>query len=295
MYLIDRYLERVDFKDYEDFHKNLKYKPVTSFNFGYDVVDEYARLVPEKRALVWCNDKGEEKIFTFSDISRLSNKIANMLLSKGIKKGDFVMTMLNRRYEFYLVNVACCKIGAILIPATYLLTAKDIAYRINNAGVKALFAINESGVSEYIDEAIAQCPTLRYVFTIGKRDGFIDLHSEMESYPDTLNIPEHKKPKLTDTMLVYFTSGTTGYPKMVAHNFKYPLGHIMTAYYWHAVVDDGLHFTMAESGWAKFSWGKIYGQWLAGTAVFCYDYYGRFTPTDVLPLICKYKITTFCA
>ena len=295
MYLIDRYLERVDFKDYEDFSKNLNYKPVTSFNFGYDVVDEYARLVPEKRALVWCNDRGEEKVFTFADISRLSNKVANMLLSKGVKKGDFVMTMLNRRYEFYLVSVACCKIGAVLIPATYLLTAKDIAYRINNAGVKALFTINESGVAEYIDEAKTQCPTLQYVFTIGERKGFIDMHKEMESYPDTLNLPEHKKPKLTDNMLVYFTSGTTGYPKMVAHNFKYPLGHIMTAYYWHAVVDDGLHFTMAESGWAKFSWGKIYGQWLAGTAVFCYDYYGRFTPTDVLPLISKYKITTFCA
>jgi len=295
MYLIDRYLEKVDFKDYKDFSCNLKYKPVNAFNFGYDVVDEYARLTPNKRALVWCNNLGEEHFFTFSDISRLSNKVANVLLAHGIKKGDFVMTMLNRRYEYYLVNVACCKIGAILIPATYLLTVKDIAYRINNAGVKALFCINEKEVINYVDEARPKCETLKCAFTIGKADGYLDLHEEMEKVSDVLALTDEEKPALNDTMLVYFTSGTTGYPKMVAHNFKYPLGHIMTAYYWHAVVDDGLHFTMAETGWAKFSWGKLYGQWLAGSAVFCYDYYGKFTPTDVLPLIAKYKITTFCA
>ncbi|MBO5773847.1 MAG: AMP-binding protein, partial [Clostridia bacterium] len=295
MYLIDRYLEKVDFKDYEDFSCNLKYKPVSAFNFGYDVVDEYARLTPNKRALVWCNNLGEEHSFTFSDISRLSNKVANVLLAHGIKKGDFVMTMLNRRYEYYLVNVACCKIGAILIPATYLLTVKDIAYRINNAGVKALFCINEKEVIDYVNEARPKCNSLQCAFTIGKADGYLDLHEEMEKASDILTLTDEEKPTLNDTMLVYFTSGTTGYPKMVAHNFKYPLGHIMTAYYWHAVVDDGLHFTMAETGWAKFSWGKLYGQWLAGSAVFCYDYYGKFTPTDVLPLISKYKITTFCA
>ena len=295
MYLIDRYLEKVDFKDYEDFSCNLKYKPVSAFNFGYDVVDEYARLTPNKRALVWCNNLGEEHSFTFSDISRLSNKVANVLLAHGIKKGDFVMTMLNRRYEYYLVNVACCKIGAILIPATYLLTVKDIAYRINNAGVKALFCINEKEVLDYVNEARPKCASLECAFTIGKADGYLDLHEEMDKVSDVLALKDEEKPTLNDTMLVYFTSGTTGYPKMVAHNFKYPLGHIMTAYYWHAVVDDGLHFTMAETGWAKFSWGKLYGQWLAGSAVFCYDYYGKFTPTDVLPLISKYKITTFCA
>ncbi len=295
MYLIDRYLEKVDFKNYNDFIANLRYKPITNFNFGYDVVDEYARVTPSKRALVWCNNLGEERTFTFSDISRLSNKIANMLLKMGIKKGDCVMTMLNRRYEYYLVNVACCKIGAVIIPATYLLTVKDIAYRINNAEVKALFTINEDEVINYVNEARTSCESLKYAFTIGKREGYLDLHEEMDAMSDVLELEEKEKPSLDDTMLVYFTSGTTGYPKMVAHNFKYPLGHIMTAYYWHAVVDDGLHFTMAETGWAKFSWGKLYGQWLAGSAVFCYDYYGRFTPTDILPLIAKYKITTFCA
>lgn len=295
MNLVSRYLERTEFKDYEDYHANLRYKPVEKFNFAYDVVDEYARLCPDKKAIVWCNNHGEERIITFGELSSLSNRLANMLRAKGLKKGDFVMTMLNRRYEYYLVNVACCKLGVVLIPATYLLTVKDIAYRCNNADVKALFAINEDEVIDYINEAEPKCATLRYKFTIGEREGYLDMDTEMMKYSDVLELTEEERPALHDTMMVYFTSGTTGQPKMVMHDFKYPLGHIMTAYYWQAVVDDGIHFTMAESGWAKFSWGKIYGQWIAGSAVFCYDYYGRFTPTDILPLLSKYKITTFCA
>lgn len=295
MNLVSRYLERTEFKDYEDYHANLRYKPVEKFNFAYDVVDEYARLCPDKKAIVWCNNHGEERIITFGELSSLSNRLANMLRAKGLKKGDFVMTMLNRRYEYYLVNVACCKLGVVLIPATYLLTVKDIAYRCNNADVKALFAINEDEVIDYINEAEPKCATLRYKFTIGEREGYLDMDTEIMKYSDVLELTEEERPALHDTMMVYFTSGTTGQPKMVMHDFKYPLGHIMTAYYWQAVVDDGIHFTMAESGWAKFSWGKIYGQWIAGSAVFCYDYYGRFTPTDILPLLAKYKITTFCA
>ena len=295
MNLVSRYLERTEFKDYEDYHANLRYKPVEKFNFAYDVVDEYARLCPDKKAIVWCNNHGEERIITFGELSALSNRLANMLRAKGLKKGDFVMTMLNRRYEYYLVNVACCKLGVVLIPATYLLTVKDIAYRCNNADVKALFAINENEVIDYINEAEPKCATLEYKFTIGEREGYIDMDTEMMKYSDVLELTEEERPALHDTMMVYFTSGTTGQPKMVMHDFKYPLGHIMTAYYWQSVVDDGIHFTMAESGWAKFSWGKIYGQWIAGSAVFCYDYYGRFTPTDILPLLAKYKITTFCA
>ena len=295
MNLVSRYLERTEFKDYEDYHANLRYKPVEKFNFAYDIVDEYARLCPDKKAIVWCNNHGEERIITFGELSALSNRLANMLRAKGLKKGDFVMTMLNRRYEYYLVNVACCKLGVVLIPATYLLTVKDIAYRCNNADVKALFAINEDEVIDYINEAEPKCATLRYKFTIGEREGYLDMDTEMMKYSDVLELTDEERPALHDTMMVYFTSGTTGQPKMVMHDFKYPLGHIMTAYYWQAVVDDGIHFTMAESGWAKFSWGKIYGQWIAGSAVFCYDYYGRFTPTDILPLLAKYKITTFCA
>ena len=158
-----------------------------------------------------------------------------------------------------------------------------------------MFAINEDEVIDYINEAEPKCATLRYKFTIGEREGYLDMDTEMMKYSDVLELTDEERPALHDTMMVYFTSGTTGQPKMVMHDFKYPLGHIMTAYYWQAVVDDGIHFTMAESGWAKFSWGKIYGQWIAGSAVFCYDYYGRFTPTDILPLLAKYKITTFCA
>lgn len=295
MNLVSRYLERTEFKDYEDYHANLRYKPVEKFNFAYDIVDEYARLCPDKKAIVWCNNHGEERIITFGELSSLSNRLANMLRAKGLKKGDFVMTMLNRRYEYYLVNVACCKLGVVIIPATYLLTVKDIAYRCNNADVKALFAINEDEVIDYINEAEPKCATLKYKFTIGEREGYLDMDTEMMKYSDVLELTDEERPALHDTMMVYFTSGTTGQPKMVMHDFKYPLGHIMTAYYWQAVVDDGIHFTMAESGWAKFSWGKIYGQWIAGSAVFCYDYYGRFTPTDILPLLAKYKITTFCA
>lgn len=295
MNLLSKYLNRVDFADYKDFSENVQIKHVDSFNFAYDVVDEYARICPDKKALVWCNNHGEEKIITFGELSKLSNQAANMLKDKGFKKGDFLMTMLNKRYEYYIINIACCKLGVVLIPATFLLTVKDIEYRCNSAEVKALIAINEDDVINYIKDALPNCNTLEYLFTIGSREGFIDLDAEIAKYSDVLTMQPEELPSINDTMLVYFTSGTTGYPKMVANSFKYPLGHIMTAYFWHAVVDDGLHFTMAESGWAKFSWGKLYGQWIAGSAVFCYDYYGRFTPTDVLPLISKYGITTFCA
>lgn len=156
-----------------------------------------------------------------------------------------------------------------------------------------MVVINEREVTDYVLEAKKDLPDLKLLFTVGDCEGFLDFHKEMDKYSDTVTVLD--PPHINDKMLVYFTSGTTGFPKMVTHNYKYPLGHIMTAYFWQAVVDDGLHFTMAETGWAKFSWGKIYGQWLAGSAVFCYDYYGRFTPTDVLPLLSKYKITTFCA
>jgi len=293
MNLLSRYLKRVDFESYEDFVKNFEFKPVESFNFAYDVVDEYARIAPEKRAIVWCNHEGDEKIITFGELKKLTDKTANMLLGLGLKKGDFIMTMLNRRYEYYLLNIACCKLGVVLVPATFLLTVKDIEYRCNSADVKAIFCINEKEVTDYVKEAAPECKSLKYLFTIGDCEGFLDFHKELEKYSDDL--PPQPRPALDDTMLVYFTSGTTGYPKMVMLNYKYPLGHVITAYYWQGVVDDGLHFTMAETGWAKFSWGKLYGQWLAGSAVFNYDYYGRFTPTDVIPLISKYKITTFCA
>jgi len=292
MNLLNRFLERQDYSDYDDFFENCKLKlPNEGFNFGYDIIDEYARLAPKKRALVWCNDKGEEKLLSFSDLSALSNKSANLLLSHGVKKGDIVMTMLNRRWEYWAVAVACHKIGAILIPATFMLTPKDLAYRINSAHVKLLLCINEDATIDAINEAKTQLPNDLIYFTLGKREGFLDFSAMNGCSADLKRIPN----KNDDEMLVYFTSGTTGFPKMVSHNYLYPIGHIYNARYWHKVVDDGLHFTAAETGWAKCSWGKIYGQWIAGTALFAYDYYGKFTPTDFLTLIEKYGVNTFCA
>lgn len=293
MNLLDRYLTHIDAKDYDDFSKHTDIRVPDNFNFGYDVVDEYARLTPNKRALVWCNDKGEERFFTFADIKRLSDKACNLLLSYGLKKGDFIMTMLNRRYEYWIMAVACHKLGIVIVPATFLLTAKDIAYRCNNADVKLLFVTNETEVLRHVKEAIPLCNELKAVFTTGEREGFINLDKAIDDADD--NFVKPWDTNNDDMLLVYFTSGTTGNPKMVAHKALYPLGHIITAKYWQSVIDDGLHLTMAETGWAKCSWGRIYGQWLAGTAIFVYDYFGKFTPTDILPLLSKYGVTTFCA
>lgn len=293
MNLLDRYLTHIDAKDYDDFSKHTDIRVPDNFNFGYDVVDEYARLTPDKRALVWCNDKGEERFFTFADIKRLSDKACNLLLSYGLKKGDFIMTMLNRRYEYWIMAVACHKLGIVIVPATFLLTAKDIAYRCNNADVKLLFVTNETEVLRHVKEAIPLCNELKAVFTTGEREGFINLDKAIDDADD--NFVKPWDTNNDDMLLVYFTSGTTGNPKMVAHKALYPLGHIITAKYWQSVIDDGLHLTMAETGWAKCSWGRIYGQWLAGTAIFVYDYFGKFTPTDILPLLSKYGVTTFCA
>lgn len=293
MNLLDRYLTHIDAKDYDDFSKHTDIRVPDNFNFGYDVVDEYARLTPDKRALVWCNDKGKERFFTFADIKRLSDKACNLLLSYGLKKGDFIMTMLNRRYEYWIMAVACHKLGIVIVPATFLLTAKDIAYRCNNADVKLLFVTNETEVLRHVKEAIPLCNELKAVFTTGEREGFINLDKAIDESDD--NFVKPWDTNNDDMLLVYFTSGTTGNPKMVAHKALYPLGHIITAKYWQSVIDDGLHLTMAETGWAKCSWGRIYGQWLAGTAIFVYDYFGKFTPTDILPLLSKYGVTTFCA
>ncbi len=293
MNLLSKYLNKLDFDNYDDF-KSAKLNVPTDFNFGYDIVDEYAKLCPEKRALVWCNSYGDEKILTFKEISEKSNKFVNFLIKLGVKKGDYVMTMLNRRWEYWIAVVACHKLGAVIIPATHLLTPKDIYYRCNNAEVKILLATTEEDVVEHIVSALPKCKTLIECLFTAKIEGFRCFDEEVAKESPLL--PEGlEKPHGQENMLCYFTSGTTGMPKMVQHDYEYPLGHIFTAYFWQQVVDDGLHFTMAETGWAKCSWGKIYGQWIAGTAIFAYDYHGRFTPTDILPLIEKYRITTFCA
>lgn len=293
MNLLSKFLKEVEFKDYDDFNKNANIAAPTDFNFGYDVVDEYAKLSPEKIAVVWCNDKGDEKIITFGELKTLSDKVCNIILSHGLKKGDFLMTMLGRRYEYWIIATACHKLGVVIVPATFLLTAKDIAYRCNNAEVKLLFVTCENEVLKHVSEAIPMCKSLLAVYTNGDREGMINSNIAIASASAKFAKPWNTTND--DMFLVYFTSGTTGEPKMVAHKALYPLGHIITAKYWQDVKDDGLHFTMAESGWAKCSWGKIYGQWISGAAIFAYDYFGKFNPVDILPLIQKYKITSFCA
>lgn len=292
MNLVDRFLDRTDFKDYEDFRQNGKLKVPEKFNFAYDVIDEYARLAPDKKAILWCNDKGEEKVITFKELSLLANKAANVLKSRGLKKGDIIMTMLNRRWEYWVTVIACHKAGIVIIPATFLLTPKDIEYRIKGAGAKCLIATNEEVVLENIDNAKKSLPEDMIYFTTGERDGYADYTAEMQDASDEW---ERVETDLNDESMVYFTSGTTGYPKMVAHNFLYPLGFIYNAVFWHKVKDDGLHFTASESGWAKCSWGKLYGQWIAGACLFIYDYLHKFKPTDLLERIEKYRIDTFCA
>ena len=263
-----------------------------NFNFAYDVVDVIAQATPERRAMLWCNDEGEEHTFSFGDIKKYSDKTANMLLAHGIQKGDKVLLILKRHYEFWFTILALHKIGAIAVPATNLLTTKDIVYRIQSASIKAVVCTADGNLPDYVNEAQKECDTLTVKFIVrGKKDGWLDYAAEMESAPEELPRFENSK---FDDMLLYFTSGTAGYPKMVVHNYAYPLAHIMTAKYWHNVDPDGLHLTVAETGWAKAVWGKLYGQWLLAAGIFVYDF-DKFCPDKVLEKIEQYKITTFCA
>ena len=290
-------VEDREFTSFEDFKKHCRLKTKPDFNFAYDIVDKYATDFPGKRALVWINDEGEEKTFTFDDISRESKRAAYWLASKGIKKGDTVMLVLRRRYEWWILMPARHRIGAIVIPATDQLLESDIEYRTNAADVKMIISYDNPIIQGEIDKALPNSKTVQYLVTVGKekRDGWISFHDEYEKAPAEFPRPvgeaaTHNK----DPMLLYFTSGTSGYPKMVLQDYDYPIGHIMTAKYWHGVVEDGLHLTIAETGWAKSTWGKLYGQWIAGTALFVYDM-NMFKPAKMLEMIAKYELTTFCA
>ena len=295
--MLSKYLEKTSFDSYDDFKKNFKIKVPDNFNFGFDIVDEFAKSDPKKKAIVWCNDKGDCSEFTFSDISRESNKIANFFVSIGIKKGDAVMLILKRRYEYWLSIIALHKIGAVAIPATHLLTAKDIVYRNNKADVKMIVAADDERLLDAIDESQAKSTFLKHKVVIRtKRESWYSFEEEIAKQSSEFSRPTGDNAfKNTDMMLLYFTSGTTGMPKMVAHDFTYPLGHILTAKYWQNVQDNGLHLTLADTGWAKSAWGKIYGQWIAGSAVFVYDYEGKFEPRELLNIIEKHNVTTFCA
>ncbi len=293
----DFLVEDREYKDYDDFSKHCRLKAPKDFNFAYDIIDRYAKEAPEKKALVWIDDNSDEaKVFTFTDISRESKRAAYWLSLKGIKKGDTVMLALRRRYEWWILVPALHRIGAIVINATDQLLQADIEYRTNAADVKMIISYDNPHILGEIEKAMAKSPTVKFLVTVGpEREGWISFHKEYE----TLD-PEFPRPvgeaatHNDDPLLIYFTSGTSGYPKMVLQDYLYPIGHIMTAKYWHGVVDDGLHLTIAETGWAKASWGKIYGQWICGTAQFVYDM-NMLKPDKMLQMISKYGLTTFCA
>ena len=279
-----KFLKKSKFDNYEDYVDNAKLIVPNNFNFSYDVIDELGKETPDKEALLWINDSGEKKSFSFKDLSEMSNAAANFLSSRGLQKGDTVLLFLRRRWEYWILMLAMHKLGVIPIPSTNQLKTEDIDYRIQQADVKAIIAFDDGHVTTEIKNAIA-----------GKDIQFITNDEVAQSLSEMPKTMERVLNENTDTMVIYFTSGTTDMPKMVAHNFMYPLGHINTALFWQRLKDDDIHFTLSESGWAKCSWGKMYGQWLAGSTVFVFDFSGIATAHDLLTAISENKITSFCA
>lgn len=263
-----------------------------NFNFGYDVVDVIAKETPDKRAIVWCNTENEEHIFSFEDVRANSNKMANVFKNAGIGRGDRVMLVLKKHYEYWFAAIALHKLGAVMIPATHMLTVSDFVYRIKAAGIKAVVSTPQDGVPERIKKALEQTGVKAKLWSVRTAaEGYENLSEAMESASDSF---ERIETSVNDPMMLYFTSGTTGYPKGVIHDHSYPLAHIVTAKYWHRAEDGGLHFTVAETGWAKASWGKLYGQWLVGSAVMVYDF-DNFDPKQLIAVINRYSVTSFCA
>lgn len=263
-----------------------------NFNFSYDVIDEIAALEPDRLAIHWVNESGEEHKFTFKDLSEKSNQVANMMLAHGVKKGDMVMAVLKRHYEFWLLAYGLMKIGAILVPATCQLKKKDYVYRFKAADIKYIAATAEDYVTEEVDAALEQYDGMQGKFiTHGSREGWIDFLTELAKYPTTF---ERIETHVEEPMLMYFSSGTTGYPKMVLHKYSLAAAHIITAKHWHHLDENSLHLTVSESGWAKCAWGKMFGQFACGAVTFIYDF-DRFIPANVLKVIQDYKLTSFCA
>jgi len=294
---LSRYLERTDFTGYEDFKANYKLNVPEHFNFGYDIIDEYARIEPEKPALIWYNNDGDEVLrrdFTFGMISELSNRAANVFRSMGIGRGDRVLLILRQRPEAWICIAALCKLGATAIPASFQLTAKDIIYRCEAAQAKAICAIDDDEILKHIAGSVHGCTTVKAVGIVGENipAGCVDFRRAMELASRSLDkvVTDNN-----DIMLMYFSSGTTGMPKMIAHDFTYPLGHITTAKYWQHVEDGGRHLTYSDSGWAKFAWGKIYGQWICGAVLVAFDETGKFQPAKLLACMNDLQLTTFCA
>lgn len=292
--MLEKFIDQIEFTSTQDFADNYHVHIPENFNFGYDVVDEWARTNPDKVALCWLNDKNEHIDFTFKDIKEQSDRAASYFQSLGIGHGDMVMLILKRHYEFWFAIIALHKIGAVAIPATHLLTKKDIVYRNNAASIKAIVATDDDVVIGHVNEAMADSPTIMHRIACGQfiPEGWGDFKTGLKDAkpfvrPQSVNAND-------DLSLLYFTSGTTGEPKMVVHDFTYPLGHIVTAKYWHNLNEDSIHLTVADTGWGKAVWGKLYGQWIAGACVFVFDH-EKFNPDTVLKLLEEYKVTSFCA
>ncbi len=292
MELLNNYMPQTAFDSYEEFAEKFKINVPENFDFARDIVDKWAESEPEKIALVYCNDEGEERIFTFAEISERSKRMASYFESLGIAPGDRVITLMRRRWEYWVLAVALHRMGAVLVPASIQLTTKDIAYRVDSAEAKMIIAIDDDFVKQQIAPVPGQCETLKHILIVSDNpvSDYGDFNNE---YP---KFDLYEKPVLRtndDEMVIYFTSGTSGYPKMAIHNRTYPLGHITTAKYMQRVLNNGLHLTQADSGWAKFGWGNIYGQWICGTAIFGYDPI-RFDAKRFVEVIAKYKPTTIC-
>lgn len=298
-----------------------------NFNFGYDVVDDIAMNDPDRRAMIWCNPEGEEHIFTFADMKRWSDKTANFLVDQGIKRGDYVLVVLRRHYQFWFVATALAKIGAVMVPATFMLKEHDLEYRLNGASISSIICTSVGEISQIADNVIDECPTvtsrilvngagggttkyddegnlIAVAGTVGavlsgeegicaasiERKGWADFNSGVRAASEVF---ERRDTVAADPMLMYFSSGTSGNPKMVLHNSGYAVAHLITAKHWHNVQPDGVHFTIADTGWGKAVWGKYYGQWLMEACVLTYDF-DRFNAGEILSLISKYQVTTLC-
>ena len=292
--MIERFLKQTVFTSQEDYAEHLEFIIPEHFNFAYDVMDAWAAEKPEKEALLWTNEEGECIRFSFADIKEQTDRTAAYFCQLGIGRGDMVMLILKRRYEFWLAMLALHKLGAVAIPATHMLTKHDIVYRNTRAGVKAIVCVGEEYVMSQVKAALPESPSVEILVSVGpkKDEAFHDWHSEwMEApafvRPETVNAN-------SDTMLMYFTSGTSGEPKMVAHDFLYAMGHLTTGVYWHNLCEDSIHLTVADTGWGKAVWGKLYGQWFAGDTVFVFDH-EKFTADKMLRQIEQYHVTSFCA
>lgn len=292
--MLERFLKQTCFESYEDFMQNYEVRVPEHFNFAYDIIDAWAEKAPTKRAMLWTNEDGEERTFSFHDLKTYSDRTASYFQSIGIGKGDVVMLILKRRYEWWFSILALHKLGAIVVPATHLLRKHDIEYRCNAADIHTIVACGDEDIIRNVEAAYPNCPSLKNLVSIGKiiPEGWNDFHQGIATATPFVRPTRNDN---ADTMLMYFTSGTTGEPKMVCHDFTYPLGHIITGSYWHNLGEDSLHLTLSDTGWGKAAWGKLYGQWIAGATVFVYDYEGRFPPADILRTIEKHRITSFCA